>query len=250
MVKLEKVAGIATITLNNPPVNCLDRDFFMSMIEIFNDLSSDSDVHVVFLESSLEKVFSFGLEPQMMLDHTPQGRAEIFKLLGELSLAMIQSYVPTVGVINGAAIAGGAVLMGLMDFNIMHEDGKICFSESKIGLPLPQFLFEVLNQKASGNLFLEMTLLGKNIDANSAKDSGFISAIYKTTEERDHLKSDLAGKISRVPKAVMAENLKRMKAGYLTAVNNFITATDGDDPFLGEDFLGKGLKLVLERQSK
>jgi enoyl-CoA hydratase/carnithine racemase len=189
------------------------------------------------------------LDPQAILRADLRGRLGVFQALGDLVEAFWFGGVPLVCDISGPAVAGGAVLAALADFAVIDAKAKICFSEVKVGLPLPGFIQRLIRSKVNAAAWNEVMLLGKNVDAAEALSIGFANAVYTTPSERDELLGGLVGRIGRVAPAVLAQTLKAARADDRRLFDAF-RAEQGDFlEFLTDEYLGKGLAAIVRGES-
>ena len=70
LVKVEIADGVATMTLNRPPLNPLNADLFMQIGQCARELSVDDEVRVVVLTGG-EKNFAAGADIKEMVEQTP-----------------------------------------------------------------------------------------------------------------------------------------------------------------------------------
>ena len=125
--------GMAFITLNSPPVNALSRALIAEMLACVNQLASDNQVRVMLLTSNC-KHFCAGLDLKEQAD---LGREDAAKAVQEINTclnAIAALPFPTISVLKGAAMGGGAELSLSTDFRIMADSGRIGFPE--VGLSL------------------------------------------------------------------------------------------------------------------
>ena len=59
---MDKSTGIATITMNRPPVNAFSMDFSYELIEAIKTVESNKDATGILITSAHKTVFSGGLE--------------------------------------------------------------------------------------------------------------------------------------------------------------------------------------------
>jgi enoyl-CoA hydratase/carnithine racemase len=61
-IVLDKKEGIATLTLNRPPLNVMDSDTLAELNTALEQLAKDDEVKVLLLRGSGTKAFSAGVE--------------------------------------------------------------------------------------------------------------------------------------------------------------------------------------------
>jgi enoyl-CoA hydratase/carnithine racemase len=241
--------GIAKIHLDHPKHNTLTYELLSGLTSVINNMSSAPRgvrPRVIVISSAVEAQFSQGIDPLAIVNGSMEDRKKIFLALGDLVEAVWYSYIPVITDVSGPAIAGGAVLAMLGDFILMDVDrSKICFSEVKVGLPVPAFIQRLVQVKTSPSNWTEMILLGRNYNATDAMKIGIANALYRDGAEREDLLSQYIGKIVRLSPEVLSESLRQTRLGERWLLDAFRQDMASFSPFLTDEFLGGALKSVL-----
>ena len=242
-----KEQGVLDVLLQRPPFNLLGIGLLTSLRSVFESAGSeDSPVRVLKIKSGLKDCFSMGLDPHELLPLDAVGRATHFTALAELNIAALECGRPIVALVNGAAMAGGAVLIALADVRLFHaQSGKFCFSESKVNLPVPLFVQSLVHRAALPQFHFDILVLAKNFDAQSALKSGFAHALFQTEEEAEAQFQDIASKTFRLNPKILATTLRETNSQTASRTRDFLKAPGPFVEFLGDDFFGKGLKAAL-----
>ena len=219
----------------------------LQLIDIFKEISSQKSVRLAVLQSCQSSMFSHGMDPEYLVDQNLEGRKELFMTLMDLLLAADGLEIPLVADVNGPALAGGAVLALLGDYTIANDDhAKICFSEVKVGLPVPAPIFSLVRRRCHDAMTKDLLLLGRNVRGSELVQSGMVKSLYHSEKDRLGLLSDFVSKISRLDRAVVAQTLAFSKSGMSDIVESFRNSADKSFvPFLTEDYLLKGLKAIM-----
>lgn len=252
-IAVERQGPVARVVLKNPPLNTLDVPLMNELAVAFKALAAepvDKRPRAILLGSGTSGHFSSGIDPRAVLEADVYGRKNVFLALGALVEAIWFCHIPVVCDINGPALAGGAVLATLGDFALIDGNaGKICFSEVKVGLPVPYFVQRLIMSKTNPSAWNEIILLGKNIDANEALRLGFANAVYSSETEREEAVASLVGRIVRLPPAVLSHTLHEKRSPERAWLAEFHGGLAAFSDFLTDDFLGKGLKAVVKGES-
>jgi enoyl-CoA hydratase/carnithine racemase len=253
-LKVERQGHLAVLTLQSPPVNVLDLELMeelrAAVVKLTREARPDDKPRAILLASGVPGQFSQGLDPRAILTTDVEGRRNVFRALCDLAEALWLGYVPVIADISGPALAGGAVLATMADFAIIDgEKGKICFSEVKVGLPLPKFVQRVITSKVSPSASREVMLLGRNVDAADAHRLGFANAVYKTPEERKDALHAIVSKLTRLPPSALSQTLREMRSGDRELFDDFRGNMTAFADFLTDDYLVKGLKAVVRGES-
>ncbi|MDV2683103.1 enoyl-CoA hydratase [Alkalihalophilus lindianensis] len=177
-VEVQKEKGIAVITINNPPLNVMDKDVINGLRQTFQQLNDDSETVVVILTGAGEKAFMAGADikefPQLM-DH-PNMKEPVMETHAVLN--QIDFFEkPTIAVLNGLTFGGGCELALTCDIRIAEAHAQIGLPEIKLGLfpggggtqRLPRLVGEA---KAK-----ELMFTGEPIDAKTAGTIGLVNHV-------------------------------------------------------------------------
>lgn len=125
--------GVATVTMNRPPVNAQNRAFREEITEIFDGFSDDPDVRVIILTGS-GKVFSAGADLKERVDVTAERGRYIRhnRVTRESFYAITDCAKPVIAAVNGPAIGAG---FGLAT----HADMAICSDTTYAQMPEVDF---------------------------------------------------------------------------------------------------------------
>ena len=199
---LDKKEGIATLTINRPPLNVMDYDTLVELNTALEQLAKDDGVKVLLLRGSGNRAFSAGVEvkdhigdrmPKMMKEF-----ARIFHLLRGLGK-------PSIAVVNGVALGGGCELVAGCDMAIASEKAMLGQPEIKLGglAPAAAPLFpRIMGEKKA----FELLVMGENISAREAERIGLVNKVVPE-EELDKAAQEWAGKF--VEKSALSVRLVR-----------------------------------------
>src|SRR4029077_13032439 len=131
-------------TIDRPPANALNRDFFAELVALLGRLEAAADVRAVvmtgtgrFSSAGLDLFEVFGYPPGDFTDFTARFDAGFAALFGFPK--------PVVAAVNGHAVAGGAVLAAAADVRLMAEgDGRVGLTEIQVGVPFPAAILEIV----------------------------------------------------------------------------------------------------------
>lgn len=124
VVSWSKQNNIATILINNPPLNVLNGDVIEQMNLVIDEIESDSNVKVTILTSEGERAFMAGGDIKIFPDWIGKGVEEVKQksLWLQEPLNKIEGLShPTIAAINGVALGGGCELALCCDIRIAEE---------------------------------------------------------------------------------------------------------------------------------
>jgi enoyl-CoA hydratase/carnithine racemase len=133
LARLEIDAGLALVTLDQPPVNALDQHLVAELAIIVAGLRADSDVRAVIVTGGA-KVFAAGGDVKEMAEWDYPRAVQQSSALGEVCTALARLPVPVIAAINGYALGGGLELALAADLRVCAEDARLGFPEILLGL--------------------------------------------------------------------------------------------------------------------
>ena len=217
-LRVEKAANVATVIINNPPMNVLSEQVASELCNVFTELKDDRSIVTVILTGEGDRAFMAGADikefPKMInqtpgVDKQPSKKSEVFRLIYEFPK-------PTIAYLNGMALGGGFELALTCDMRIAEETVQLGLPEVKLGLFPGGGGTQRLPRLIGTAKAKELMFTGNQISAQEALQLGIINQIA-TSEEGIVVARKLANKISRHS----LQALKRIKQ----AVNE---GTEGD----------------------
>ncbi len=127
--------GVATVTMQAPPVNAQDRRFREETVRVFDVLSDTADVRAIVLTGA-GRVFSAGadLRERPNLAGEPGAYPRHNRLVRASFDAVMECAKPVVAAINGPAIGAGCVLALCCDVLLAAEEAFLSMTEVDVGL--------------------------------------------------------------------------------------------------------------------
>lgn len=179
LVSWTQEKGVATLVLNNPPLNVVTLQLTQELGECLDELAVDPAVRVVIVTGAGTKAFCAGsdikefvelMDPVVAIDRKMAKENRVYDALDQLPK-------PTIAALNGLALGGGAELALCCDLRVMDETTKIGFPECKLGVfpgtggtqRLPRLVGEALAK--------ELMYTGDPIDAQRAYQIGLVNRV-------------------------------------------------------------------------
>jgi cyclohexa-1,5-dienecarbonyl-CoA hydratase len=129
-LRVDTTAGIATITLNRPPLNVLTIEMIRELDAALGDVTSDKHLKVVVLRAE-GKAFCAGVD---VADHIPERVEAMIRGFGRLFTRLRSLPVPTIAVVHGAALGGGTELAIGCDLVLAGTSARFGQPEVKLGV--------------------------------------------------------------------------------------------------------------------
>lgn len=176
--------GVATLLLDNPPVNAVSLQMTQELGECLAEMAADPAVRVVVLTGAGTKAFCAGsdikefvqmMDAEVVIDKKMTKENRVYDALDNFPK-------PTIAAINALALGGGAELALCCDIRIMDGGTKIGFPECKLGVfpgsggtqRLPRLVGEALAK--------ELMYTGDPIDAQRAYEIGLVNRVAPAGE--------------------------------------------------------------------
>ena len=207
-ITLEKKDGIATLTLNRPPVNVMNLDTINELTAAFEELDKDGEVKVLLVKGGGTRAFCAGVEVK---DHVGAQVMPMMTGFEKMIRALKRLGKPSIAVVNGVALGGGCELVAACDMAIASEKAELGQPEIKLGglAPAAAALFpKIMGEKKA----FEMILLGDNVKARDAEHIGLVNMVV-TPEELDAT----ADRVARKFLAISGLSLKLLKEAFYAA---------------------------------
>lgn len=238
MVEITISDSIARVTLNRPEKrNALSPDVLRNLKTTFENLSTDSSVHVIILQAN-GKVFCAGADLAYLQQVSEFGVIENIDdstLLQQTFHTIYTTPKPVIAKVHGPAIAGGCGLATVCDFVVAGKDLSLFgYSEVKIGF-IPAVVSVYLLRKIGDTMTRRLLLSAENIKAEEALKIGLITHVVDD-DSLESFTQELAEGLCRNSTSSMAltkkmlENLHGMDmdAGlrYAASMNALTRMTD------------------------
>lgn len=134
-LKLEIADHVATVTLDRPPVNAMNRAMREEIVRVFDELHDRGDVRAVVLTAA-GNAFCAGAD----LKERPNiaGEPGAYPRHNRLTRATFDSVMecgkPVIAAVNGLAIGAGCVLALCCDIIVVAEEAYLAMTEVDVGL--------------------------------------------------------------------------------------------------------------------
>jgi enoyl-CoA hydratase len=172
--------GIRILTLNRPPANAISLDLMNDLKAACAAAHNDAAVRAVVVTGE-GKFFSGGLDLKALSAGvvSPEWNAATFgRDDGVFALWTLPK--PTVAMVNGHAIAGGAILALACDVRIMARGGaKIGLNELAIGIAPPRGAYEIGRLALTSQRMWKIGLRAELLDAEPARELGMVDEVVE-----------------------------------------------------------------------
>ncbi|CDN94976.1 enoyl-CoA hydratase/isomerase family protein [Agrobacterium tumefaciens] len=233
-LRISKSEGIATIAIDNPPVNVLDVPLMSEIRRFLIAVRDDPDTRVLIFQSADPEFFIAHVDMTLIdqphafddfIRDVPDG-LNPFQAFGELLRAQPQV---TIVKLDGLARGGGAEFVAAADM-VFASEGRagLAQCEALMGITPGGGATQYLSSRMTRGRALEVILGADLIDATRAESYGWINRALPASE--------LDGFVDR-----LARNIAALPDGVIAAAKKALPPEDLGDGFKREHGAWKGL---------
>ena len=199
LVKYQIENRVATVTIDNPPMNVLSSKVTEELDGIFTELAVNPAVGAVVLTGNGSRAFMAGADikefPQKM-NATKAEKLERNTTVHEVLNKIADLPKPTIASLNGLALGGGCELSLTCDLRIAEEHVKIGLPEIKLGLFPGGGGTQRLPRIVGPSKAKELMFIGDPLTAEQALSLGLVNQVVPSGEGLATAQA-LAGKIAK-----------------------------------------------------
>ena len=205
---IDPESGVATLTLNRPPLNILNIAMLRQLETEIESLSTGIDVRALVLRAS-GKMFSAGVD---VGDHTPDKVGEMIPLFDRVCRSLAEFPTPTLAAIQGHALGGGCELVLCCDLAVMAEGSVIGQPEIQLAAMAPIAALR-LPYLVGFRAAADLMFTGRNLTAGEALSFGLVNAVVPG-ELVDGWAMEKAIQIAGLSRAAMSILKQALILGY------------------------------------
>jgi len=172
--------GLMVVTLNRPEVrNAFNTQMGLELRDLFVPLTFDPrELRCIIITGAGDKAFCAGAdlkERQGMSDADWRAQHAVFE---EAFYAVMNSLVPVIAAVNGAAFAGGCELALACDFAYASTEARFALTETTLGIMPGAGGTQNLPRAAGERRAKEIILTGRPFSAQEALEWGVVNRLY------------------------------------------------------------------------
>jgi len=207
-VRLEISDGLATITLNRPPLNVLHIPMMAELNRLLDTVLADGNLAAIVLRAE-GKAFCAGVD---VADHSDDKVGEMIRQFHGIFRRLASTDALTIAVVSRAALGGGCELATFCDIILASDRAKFGQPEVQVGV-LPPLAACVFPLQIGIKKAVELNAVGMTVDAHEAHRIGLVNQVYPADEFDERVEGylDNIRKLSR-PVVRMAKRATVMVA--------------------------------------
>ncbi len=192
-ILLQREGPVATVTLNHPEkMNAIELEMWAEIARMMLELDAEESVRAVVFRGAGDRAFSAGADiSRFEKERSDSARAQTYAegFLGGLD-AVDAFSKPTLCLIRGACVGGGAELAAAADLRISGESGRFGVPVAKLGLvagfsEVRRFVHSIgpartLDMLLTARLFSAHEMLAAGFLTRVVSDDKVEETVYKT----------------------------------------------------------------------
>jgi enoyl-CoA hydratase len=143
-LKVDVSQGVATVTLNRPPVNALSAPMMREIARVFGDLERSTEATVAVLTADGDRVFCGGADVaeserryqrrELRQEESVADLVDPGDVVRRCFFAISGGTVPVIAAVNGAAVGAGAALVASCDIIVASRTAVFALPEIDVGV--------------------------------------------------------------------------------------------------------------------
>ncbi|MDH3291671.1 MAG: enoyl-CoA hydratase-related protein [Gemmatimonadota bacterium] len=244
-VGLTYEGGVATLTLDRPPLNVLNIEMMEQMNEAILELRGRTDLKVLVIRGK-GKAFSAGVD---VADHTRDKVTRMIQVFHRIFESIRLLDVIAVAAVDGMAFGGGFELAIGCNLVVASESARFALPEIKLGV-FPPLACVVLPRAAPRRKAMEWILMGDEITVQELSAYGLVNRVVPNDRFEDELRSFVA-KITSKSRPVLILAKRAQTESYYAAYEEALYKAE--NLYLRElmalDDAHEGIKAFMEKRA-
>jgi enoyl-CoA hydratase len=180
LVHYRNDAGVAIITLDDPPANTYTYEMNRQLDDAILKARMDNDAHVIVLTGAGDKFFSAGANIKMLATVDPTFKYYFCLHANETLLRLEHTPKLVIAALNGHTVGGGLEIAMAADLRIARQDaGKIGLPEVNLGVLPGTGGTQRLSRMVGKSKAIELIVTGNTYSFEEAKELGIINDIFE-----------------------------------------------------------------------
>ena len=238
---LDIAGGVATVTMDLPPLNVMDNPMMAEFNTLLDGLVADDNLSAIVIAAE-GKAFSAGVD---VSDHTEDKVRDMIERFHGIFRRLAATDAITIAAVQGAALGGGCELACFCDVVLASDRAKFGQPEVHVGV-FPPVAAAILPWRVGLGKAIELVSLGATISATEAYRIGLVNQLFPADEFNDKVTAyidsirGLSRPVVRMAKqatmvGMRAETLKRLEEAekiYLDELMQLHDAHEGIAAFM------------------
>ncbi len=202
--------AVATITLNHPKGNVLDRTMMGELLKTLHNFKDNHSLKLIIFEGAGDH-FSYGASVE---EHQKEHVAGMLKSFHQVFYELIELSIPALAKISGFCLGGGLELALMCNFLFAEQGARLGQPEIVLGV-FPPPASVLLPLKIGYARAEELLLTGKTVSAQEAQNLGLLNNVFPDPE------SLTAGVENFIEQHILPKSASSLRFGVKAARNGF-----------------------------
>ncbi len=182
--------GVATLIFNNPERhNAVSLEMWLAVTAALERFAADPAVRVLVLKGAGGKAFVSGADiSKFESERSSESDVGTYEKVTEAAYAAVANFPkPSIALIRGYCVGGGANLAACCDLRIANEAARFAVPAAKLGLGYPMGQVRRLVNIVGPAFAKEILLTARQFDAQEAVAMGLVNRIVPDGEIEDYV---------------------------------------------------------------
>ncbi|NRA94969.1 MAG: enoyl-CoA hydratase/isomerase family protein [Planctomycetes bacterium] len=172
--------GVATLTLDDPPVNGYSHEMMRALDDAILAARFDDDVHVIVLTGAGDRFFCAGADINKLAAMSPSYKYQFCLHANETLLRLEHTPKLVIAALNGHTVGGGLEIALACDLRVAKKDGgKLGLPEVALGVLPGTGGTQRLVRTVGKSRAIEMMVSGRNMSFEEAQDMGLVHEVLE-----------------------------------------------------------------------
>jgi cyclohexa-1,5-dienecarbonyl-CoA hydratase len=241
-IVVEVAIPAVRITLNNPPLNVIDRQMMGELLAALEQIETRSEISAIVFAGS-ERAFSSGVD---IAAHTPENVRDMLTAFHGVIRAVVATNKLTIAAVRRHCLGGAAELALLCDIVYASPDSVWGFPEIKLAC-FPPVAATALASIVGQKLAAEMIFTGRTITGREASDVGLVNGL---ADDPETLVAECIARVAQLSPAAMALAKKAFYAWDSMHFHKGLARSEQVylDELMKTDDAREGIKASMERR--
>ncbi|VCU71466.1 Carnitinyl-CoA dehydratase [Pigmentiphaga humi] len=241
---------VAYVTINRPDQrNAINRSVRRTLIDLFSNASVDPDIWAVVLTGAGDKAFCAGGDLKEFDQAARDANRFPVPMTGpdrNLHETVLETYKPTIAVLNGGAYGGGCELAIACDLRIAASHATLQLPEARRGMGA-NFASVLLPRMLPRAVAMRMLYTGDPMTAEEARHWGLVNEVVPA-EALDEAARALARKVATNAPLTLRRYKHVAVKGWDMPVAAALRMDVGPNPYVSED-RQEGVRAFVEKRA-
>lgn len=180
LVDYETEAGVARLTLNDPPVNGYTHEMMKDLDAAILEARFDNDVHVLVLTGHGDKYFSAGANINMLREADPTFKYYFCLHANETLLRLEHTPKLCIAALNGHCVGGGLEIALACDLRVARKGaGRMGLPEVTLGVLPGTGGTQRLARAVGASRAMQLLVEGSTFDFETGLAYGLVNALWE-----------------------------------------------------------------------